>query len=124
MLWWQCREFSTCVLVKTTAAGAGAHWARSRRRRGRRRACRALGAGTRGWRADGLAGRVGAGRGRRRAHAAEARRRWGGRHGGARQAQAGAPGAAAWACSWARLGVLVHLTQFLAWFDSIFFLSH
>ena len=22
--------------------------------------------------------------------------------------------------SWARLGVLVHLTQFLAWFDSVF----
>ena len=26
--------------------------------------------------------------------------------------------------SWARLGVLVHLTQFLAWFDSVFFPSH
>ena len=26
--------------------------------------------------------------------------------------------------SWARLGVLLHLTQFLAWFDSIFFPSH
>ena len=43
--------------------------------------------------------------------------------GGAWQAQAGARGAAgwaAWACSWARLGVLVHLTQFLAWFNSVF----
>ena len=26
--------------------------------------------------------------------------------------------------SWARLGVLLHLTQFLAWFDSVFFPSH
>ena len=26
--------------------------------------------------------------------------------------------------SWARLGVLLHLTQFLAWFDSVFFSSH
>ena len=26
--------------------------------------------------------------------------------------------------SWARLGVLVHLIQFLAWFDSVFFPSH
>ena len=26
--------------------------------------------------------------------------------------------------SWARLGVLVHLTQFLAWFDSVFFPSN
>ena len=31
----------------------GAHWACSMRRRGRRRACRVLGAGARGWRADG-----------------------------------------------------------------------
>ena len=45
--------------------GSG-HWARSRRRRGRRRACRALGAGARGWRADGRTGLAGAGRGRRR----------------------------------------------------------
>ena len=26
--------------------------------------------------------------------------------------------------NWARLGVLLHLTQFLAWFDSVFFPSH
>ena len=40
---------------------------------------------------------------------------WGGRLGGLC-----APGVR----SWARLGVLLHLTQFLAWFDSVFFPSH
>ena len=43
---------------------------------------------------------------------------------GVRQAQAGARGAAGLCASsvrsWARLGILVHLTQFLAWFDSVF----
>ena len=50
------------------------------------------GAGARGWRADGRAGRAGAGRGRRRAlQVAGARRRWGGRRAagraGARQGE-------------------------------------
>ena len=38
---------------------------------------------------------------------------------GARGGRLGGLGAA-WACSWAKLGVLVHLTQFLVWFDSVF----
>ena len=61
---------------------------------------RRLGAGLGAWHSD--TADTHAGRGRRAGHD---------RMGGL---------GAAWACSWARLGVLVHLTQFLAWFDSVF----
>ena len=90
----------------------------------------ALGAGCLAcWRA-GRAGRAGRAARHGRPERWRARGRASGRAGvggsdarGARQAHAGVNGAAgwaAWACSWARLGVLVHLTQFLSWFDSVF----
>ena len=78
-------------------AGSGRH-GRAERRRSR------AGSGT-AWRVGSWAGAHTAGRSRC-ADMAWTRR-------GARQAQAGA-----------RLGVLLHLTQFLAWFDSVFFPSH
>ena len=83
---------------------------------------RALGARGAGSERQGAAGRaVGSDRTRGRARQ-DARQGAAGR-GSARQDAAGARGlgslGAAWACSWARLGVLVHLTQFLARFDSV-----
>ena len=65
-----------------------------------------------------------AGRGSRRADTAWTR---GGRAAGAgRGSRGGRLGGlcASGVHSWARLGVLVHLTKFLAWFDSVFFPSH
>ena len=58
-----------------------------------------------------------------RGHAMDAQGRAAGAGRGARGSRLGglcAPGVR----SWARLGVLLHLTQFLAWFDSVFFPSH
>ena len=67
---------------------------------------------------------LGAGAGaHRRAGARQGQRARGWAHGARGARPAGSTGAqpvrAGWA-SWARLGVLVHLTQFLAWFDSVF----
>ena len=124
------------------AGGRAGHWALSA---GRRRV-----AGVRTLAQGVLALGVGAGaraaseRQRRwGTQAAEARRRWGAQASGTKWARRALAGAWAWAtatrgerggarggrlgglcasgvCSWARLGVLVHLTQFLAWFDSVF----
>ena len=68
---------------------------------GKRADVRALGARGAGSTRQGATGRA-VGRGRTRGRARQARGL-----------------GAAWACSWARLGVLVHLTQFLGRFDSV-----
>ena len=85
----------------------------------------ALGPGARGRRAAAGAG-VGAhgarGAGGSDARGALARQAQGGA--GSRLGRAGRPAGLPVRTSWARLGVLVHLTQFLAWFDSVLFVSH
>ena len=91
------------------ALGARACWASGRRRAGR------LAAG-------GAGGRLGE-RQQASGHGMDAR---GGAAGASRGARGGRLGGlcASGVRSWARLGVLVHLTQFLALFDSVFFPSH
>ena len=87
------------------------------RPRYRRWACRALGPGACGRRAA-----VGTGVGAHRARGAGgsgARARQAQGRAGARLEHAGRPAGLPGRTSWARLGVLVHLTQFLAWFDSV-----
>ena len=84
------------------AVGAGAAGAGARRQLGRREHGRAQQVRGHGMDAQGRA--ACAGRGAR-----------GGRLGGLCT-----PGVR----NWARLGVLLHLAQFLAWFDSVFFPSH
>ena len=90
-----------------------------------------MGARSAGERARGAArhGAQATGQARAQQGAAGARTRHGraGARGRRRQGRAGrrlgglcAPGVR----NWARLGVLLHLTQFLAWFDSVFFPSH
>ena len=128
-----------CIARLGSCAGCWACWRWARRH----------GAGGMGARARG-AGAAGAGSGRhgraeRHGMEREARRQLGRRaHGMAQQARGqgmdaqgravgvgrGARGGrlgglcAPGVRSWARLGVLLHLTQFLAWFDSVFFPSH
>ena len=58
-----------------------------------------------------------------RGHAMDARGRAAGAGKGARAGRLGGL-CASGVRSWAKLGVLVHLTQFLAWFDLLFFPSH
>ena len=111
--------------------GAGAAGAGARRARWERQAW------ARGAQASARAERHGMARGARRrlgrrvhgrvqqarGHGIDAQGRAAGAGRGARGGRLGglcAPGVR----SWARLGVLLHLTQFLAWFDSIFFPSH
>ena len=85
----------------------------------------ALGPGARGRRAAAGAG-VGAhgarGAGGSDARGALARQAQG--RAGSRLGRAGRPAGLPVRTSWARLGVLVHLTQFLAWFNSVLFVSH
>ena len=90
--------------------GAGARTV-CMRRQASMRTCGALGARGAGSERQGAAGR-GRTRGRARQDARQCAA-------GARQARGLGGLGAAWACSWARLGVLVHLTQFLARFDSV-----
>ena len=107
------------------AGTAQAAWARGRGAHGRW--------GDRRWGAGsgrhGRAGRAGSWAGARtagqqaRGQGMDAQGRAAGAGRGARGGRLGglcAPGVR----SWARLGVLLHLTQFLAWFDSVFFPSH
>ena len=133
-----CRTWMGYCLIELKA---GLGWALGRR--GRRRACRALGTGracvrgVQGARAAGLAGRWGAGAAGAGAQGERAHGRASGRTSVGGSDTQGARGRAAGTgrgtrggrlgglCasgvrSWARLGVLVHLTQFLAWFDSVF----
>ena len=88
---------------------AGGHWAAGCAGHGRSAQGRA-GGGTRCWARHGRGGQERSGR-----EAGEARAR-------------GMGIERACAClgvlSWARLGVLCTLTQFLTWFDSVLFLSH
>ena len=101
------------------AAGAGARWERQAWARGAQASARAE--------RHGMARRARRQLGRR-AHSRTQQARGHGMDTQGRAAGAGrgmrgglcAPGVR----SWARLGVLVHLTQFLAWFDSVFFPSH
>ena len=95
------------------AAGAGARWERQAWARGAQASARAE--------QHGMA--RGARRQQARGHGMDTQGRPAGAGRGARGGRLGglcAPGVR----SWARLGVFLHLTQFLAWFDSVFFPSH
>ena len=113
------------------AAGAGAAGAGARRARWERQAW------ARGEQASALLERHGMARGARRqlgrrAHSRAQQARGHGMDAQGRAAGAGRGARGGWLgglCapgvrSWARLGVFLHLTQFLAWFDSVFFPSH
>ena len=119
------------VLVLGVGAGARAV-GKQQRRWGTQaaEACRSWGAQASGtaWAREALAGARSsggraAGQAGSRAWAAATRGELGGRAAGAGRGARG--GWLSGLCasgvrSWARLGVLVHLTQFLAWFDSVF----
>ena len=113
-------EMGYCPLSMRLGAGLG--------RRGRRRACRACwrwaqASGT-AWANGALAGARARGRaiGRMGVGSSDARGERGHAAGAGRGARGGRLGGLcdSGVRNWARLGVLVHLTQFLAWFDSVF----
>ena len=103
--------------------GAGARWERQAWARGAQASARAERHGMARWARRQL-GRCAHGRAQQaRGHGMDAQGRSASAGRGARGGRLGglcAPGVR----SWARLGVLLHLTQFLAWFDSVFFPSH
>ena len=113
--------------ARAGAQAAGGRWARKRAGRAsagwrQAQACRQA----RRRRSAQQAGRAAAGA---RGAAAGERTRHGraGERGRRRQGRAGRPArrpVRVWCAQLAGLGVLVHLTQFLAWFDSVFFPSH
>ena len=105
------------------AAGTGARWERQAWERGAQASDRAerhsMARGERRQLGRRVHGRAQQARG----HGMDAQGRAAGAGRGTRGGRLGglcAPGVR----SWARLGVLLHLTQFLAWFNSVFFPSH
>ena len=141
---WYRTWMGYCPSELKAGLGAGCwacwRWARRHGAGGmgaRARGARAAGMGARGAQASACVERHGMARGARRQLGRRAHGRAQQARGHGMDAQGRAPGAGRGAqggrlgglCapgvrSWAKLGVLLHLTQFLAWFDSVFFPSH